>query len=82
MKNYVLNILIAVDQFFTAVVGGFPDETLSSYAYRLELANKRGGIIFRPIIDFLFKWQGHTKGHCYQAYLEEVQRRQMPPSLR
>ena len=30
--RYVWNILIAIDQFFNAVLGGDPDETISSRA--------------------------------------------------
>ena len=30
MKRYALNILIAVDQFFNAILLGSPDETMSS----------------------------------------------------
>lgn len=30
MRRYIINILIAVDQFFNTVLGGDPDETISS----------------------------------------------------
>lgn len=30
MGRYFWNILIAIDQFFNAVLGGYPDETISS----------------------------------------------------
>jgi hypothetical protein len=30
MKRYIWNILIGIDQFFNAVFGGDPDETISS----------------------------------------------------
>jgi hypothetical protein len=30
MKRYIWNVLIAIDQFFNAVLGGDPDETMSS----------------------------------------------------
>jgi hypothetical protein len=32
MKKYGLNILISIDQFFNTVLGGDPDETISSRA--------------------------------------------------
>lgn len=30
MKRYIINILIAIDQFLNTVMGGDPDETISS----------------------------------------------------
>ncbi|MBP0725523.1 hypothetical protein J5Y03_10020 [Bacillus sp. RG28] len=30
MKRYIWNILISIDQFFNTVLGGNPDETMSS----------------------------------------------------
>jgi len=30
MRNYILNILIAIDQFINVLFGGYPDETISS----------------------------------------------------
>jgi hypothetical protein len=38
IKKYIWNILIAIDQFFNAVFGGDPDETISS---RLAKKEKR-----------------------------------------
>ena len=80
--RYLLNILIAIDQLGTALVGGYPDESLSSYAFRLERKGKWAGRIFRPLIDFLFSWQGLVAGHCFMAHEEERQRYQFPPELR
>lgn len=82
MLNYFINIFIAVDQLITTLIGGYPDESLSSYAYRLEKQDKLGGKIFRPLIDFLFSWQGYKDGHCKAAYDEERLRMQFPPDLR
>ena len=81
MKRYILNVLIGLDQLLTAIVGGYPDETLSSYAWRLERQRKLGGLIFRPAIDALFSlWEG--PGHCKRSFDDERLRRQMPPELR
>lgn len=80
--TYFLNILIAIDQLGTTLVGGFPDETLSSYAYRMSLKNKPWGRIWRPTIDWLFSWQNYPEGHCKAAYDEERKRLQFPPDLR
>lgn len=82
MWRYVLHLFIAIDQFFTTLFGGFPDETLSSYAYRLHVNGKPGGKIFRPVIDWLFSWQKTPYGHCEASYQEERLRYQFPPELR
>jgi hypothetical protein len=82
MKQYLINLLVAIDQLATALIGGWPDETISSYMFRLENERKIAGKIMRPTIDFLFSWQGLQGGHCYHAYLSEELRRQLPPELR
>lgn len=79
LKHWCLQVLIAIDQVFTALVGGFADETLSSYAWRMERQRKPWGFM-RRVIDWLFAWSG--PGHCEDAYIDEVNRRQMPPELR
>jgi len=80
MTRYIVQVLIALDQLLTALVGGWADETLSSYAWRLERDGKPSGRVARPAIDFLFLWQG--PGHCRRAYIEERNRAQCPPELR
>lgn len=79
MARYLINILIGLDQLATTIVGGYPDESLSSYAFRLERQGKVGGRIFRPMIDWLFFWQ---ENHCFLAYEEERLRWQFPAELR
>lgn len=78
LGNYVINLLIAIDQLGTTLVGGYPDETMSSYAYRLNIHGKPFGFM-RRVIDTLFFWQAD---HCRQAYESERTRKQMPPELR
>jgi hypothetical protein len=80
MKHWIFQILVAIDQLFTALVGGWADETISSYAWRLEGQRKLFGLIVRPVIDAIFFWQ--KDGHCFSAYMAEVDRRQLPPILR
>ena len=80
MACYLINILLGLDQWVCTWVGGWPDETLSSYAYRLELQGKLGGRIFRPLIDWLF--QADPLGHCHSSWLSERARSQFPPELR
>lgn len=76
--NYLLGIVIAIDQLLTALAGGFPDETLSSYAWRLERQGRPFGFM-RPVIDALFFL---SPNHCYRAYQAERRRDQLPPEFR
>lgn len=79
MPPYLKNLLIAFDQLCTALIGGWPDETLSSYAWRMERAGKPWGRITRPFIDALFyRWPDH----CERSYANERARAQLPPELR
>jgi hypothetical protein len=80
--RYFLHIAIGLNQLGTTILGGWPDETLSSYAYRLDIQGKPAGRLFRPVIDWLFSWQGLEHGHCFTATQEERLRFQLPPELR
>ena len=70
-------VLIAVDQLVNALGGGWADETLSSRAWRWELAGKREWP--RRLIDALFFWE---PDHCCESYESERRRLQLPPELR
>jgi hypothetical protein len=76
--TYLTRVLLAIDQLVTALLGGWPDETLSSYAWRLERQKKPFGFT-RKVIDFVFFWD---EDHCYKAMLAERWRLQTPPELR
>jgi hypothetical protein len=78
LKFWILQILIALDQLCTALIGGWADETLSSYAWRMEQEHKPWGRA-RAWIDRIFFWMPQ---HCYSAYLAERQRAQLPPEFR
>ena len=75
--SYWLNLAIAIDQLFNALLAGSCDETLSSHAYRLDV--ERGRKWPRFLIDTLFFFD---KDHCYQSYLSEIERKQLPPQMR
>ena len=79
--GYAKNVLIAVDQLFNALFGGFSDETLSSASFRAS----RDGIRHWPrrLIDALFWWdkKGSVR-HCELSYKSEQLRLQCPPELR
>lgn len=75
-----LQILIALDQLANATLAGFADETLSARAYRNDSpVGKRRWRIARRVIDTLFFWE---PGHCFKAFMSEIDRRQYPPSYR
>lgn len=78
IKRYILNNAIALDQMFNVLLGGSPDETLSSRAYRTEQQNKIFGRFFRPVIDSVFFFDPL---HCYTSYMSELNRRQLPPNF-
>ena len=66
---YFKNILIALDQFAGAFVpGSYPDETISSRAYRENWS-------IAPVINFLFD----DANHCRDSYWSEVNSRQNFP---
>lgn len=77
MWNYVKNVLVGVDQLLNTIFKGMPDETLSARAYRLD--KERGRKWPRLLIDALL-W--FDKDHCHQAYLSEIERKQLPPQMR
>jgi hypothetical protein len=72
--NYILRVLIALDQFINvAICNGEPDETMSSAAYRMERDGHFWGFM-RKVIDFLF--YPLQRDHCRAAYESELLRRQ------
>lgn len=68
--KYFLRVLIACNQLINALLGGMPDETLSSRAHRQHL---KGNNVLRNLINSLFFWQ---QDHCFLAYQEELFRYQ------
>lgn len=74
--NYLLNLLIALDQLANAILVGASDETLSARAFRTEQSGKIFGRFFRPLIDGLL-WV-FEREHCKKAYIAERQRLQLP----
>lgn len=72
MKQRLINILVAMDilAFALLTLGNCRrDETISSAAWSLEQDGKWQGKLFRPVIDWLMKWEGPN--HCRRAYLIE-----------
>lgn len=75
--QYLKNLLIAIDQLANAALGNYCDETLSSRCYRMDRDGKRSWP--RKVVDTLFFWE---KEHCYESYMSERERAQLPPEFR
>ncbi|MBB5325209.1 hypothetical protein HNQ34_002309 [Anoxybacillus tepidamans] len=61
MKRYIWNIFISIDQFFNTVLGGDPDETISSrMGKRARKGDKLGQFICAILNIF-------DKGHCEKS---------------
>lgn len=79
--SYGKSVLIAFDQLVNALADGWPDETLSSRAWRWSVSGKRDWP--RNIIDTLFFLDRDAgKGHCELSCESERLGRQLPPELR
>ena len=79
IKHYFRSLIISVDQLFNTLFGGWPDETFSARCWRCKY--EWPWRFIRPELDCLF-WPIDGKGHCYQAWLNERERRQMPVEYR
>lgn len=77
--GYGRSVLVALDQLVNALCGGWPDETISSRAWRLELAGVRSWP--RRVIDLAARLFG-DRDHCRESYESERLGRQLPPELR
>lgn len=81
--GWLKNVLVAHDQLINALAGGWPDETLSSRAWRWHRDGARSWP--RRLVDRLFWWDRDAatgRRHCELSYLSEALRLQMPPELR
>lgn len=70
-------VAVAIDQFVNTLFAGYADETLSSRAHRHKMDGSRAWPAW--IINHLFFWQ---EDHCKEAYESELERNQLPPSMR
>jgi hypothetical protein len=60
IKKYIKNLLISLDQFGNVVLGGDPDETISS-----RVGKNYHGTFFETFINFIFLIK--TTNHCQEA---------------
>jgi hypothetical protein len=77
MKTYLANVLISLDQFASALLGGRPGETLSGRAGSAYNQGKLRGKIFCPIIDVIMHIAGEYptwRGHCQAAIAGDIRR--------
>ncbi len=74
--TYGKRIFIALDQLVNALASGWPDETMSSRAYRLAVEGMTWPM---RMVDGPFFWQ---REHCKSSYESEREGRQAPPELR
>ena len=75
--KYQHKIFLALDQLLNAILGGYPDESLSARAYRWDVDGKRSWP--KRVINAMFFWQ---RDHCYSAYHCEQELRHLPPEYR
>lgn len=73
LSKYITNVLIGFDQFINVLFLGQPDETISSRAWRCKDVSSFWRFM-RKFIDLLFFFQPQ---HCFKAYLEELNRKQI-----
>lgn len=80
----VVGFGIWLTQGLNTLLGGWPDESLSSRSYRMAKTKAS----WRPVqsfINLLFFWQKDSKGqrdHCRRAFYEESLRQHLPLVLR
>lgn len=75
MTDYLIRLLIAMDQLVNVLLNGSPDETLSSRAWRMQLKQQPYSGWLARAINSLFFWQAN---HCRGAYARERARGQLP----
>jgi hypothetical protein len=60
MKKYIHNILISLDQLVNTLLGGDPDETISS-----RVGKNYGDTVMEKFINWLF--ENTTENHCVKC---------------
>lgn len=66
---YLWKVLVALDQLVNTVLGGEPDETISSRAGKAKLRGKRWGCLLCNFLDWF------DGGHCEKAIEPDEGRR-------
>ncbi len=68
---YFHNLLVAFDQLANTILGGYPDETLSSHACR-----SHGRSVFWQFMYHAINFIMRDPLHCEKAYVKEID---LPP---
>lgn len=79
LRQWLKQVLVALDQALNALLGGWADETLSSRCWRLRHLPAWGTA--RRVLDAVAGLLG-DKDHCRASYNSEWLRLQCPPELR
>lgn len=83
LKRRLLHLLIALDQLAWVVLTlgkGYPDETISAAAWRMEQRGKIAGCVLRPLVDLLFL--PIERDHCQLSFESEVRGAHLPAAYR
>ena len=64
-RAYLFNIMVGIDQLGNVLIGGNPDETISSRIGRAALAGKAWAVPIEKLINALF-WFAE-RDHCRNA---------------
>lgn len=69
MSQYLLNMLMAIDQFASTVLGGHPDDTISQRLGRAIIAGEKSVAIkiSVSIVDMLAKVLVGERDHCINS---------------
>lgn len=70
--------IIALDQLVNTICKGWADETISARAYRNSAQGKTKWMRIERGINLL----AMDKDHCRRAFVNEQERRHMPPAYR
>lgn len=77
--SFAFNLLIGIDQPVNVLLAGAPDETLSSPAHRMRAEGRKHLTWVANLIDTC---SSGKRVRCEAAWLPEVQRQQLPASMR
>lgn len=77
MTRWLTQVGLALTRLGNALLGGLAEESMSSRAWRMEVARKPWGRIARPLIDAVFMVFGRLE-HCVTAYINERDKAPLP----
>ena len=78
IEEYFWNLALGLDQLLNVVLGGYPDETVSSRVHRKARAGQWFWLALRRVIDGAFKIVFRQDDHCRKSYDREAARGHSP----